>query len=416
MRDLGLLDRVVACTKYCADVCPEVVGEGRLIVSDSWTSQADEIRPAQADLVIASVPYQLEAVGEILKAGIRFLGLVPRTLTDVFADITVIAGVMGVPERGEHVVAEMRQAMKDVRAHFSGEAVKPKVFCEEWGKPIIASQPWVSELIAIAGGEFVGKPGTTVTAESVAEAQPGVLLAAWCGAGDRVPLEKIVAQRKWNELPAARDGRVFCISDELLNTPATSLIGGLHAIAWALHPTQFPRPAGIRQMQSDQTMRIETPKYDELSTELSRIASHATSVEQLMTTIAGRLREALPHYNWVGFYMLDNKTSGEESVLVLGPYIGAETPHKRIPLNQGICGAAVTAAHTIVVDDVNSDPRYLACSLETKSEIVAPIFVDGVAVGELDIDSHSPAAFTADDRLLVEHCANLVGRCLEKKV
>jgi GAF domain-containing protein len=101
-------------------------------------------------------------------------------------------------------------------------------------------------------------------------------------------------------------------------------------------------------------------------------------------------------------------------MLVLGPYVGAETPHKHILLNQGICGAAVTAGQTIVVDDVNADPRYLACSLETKSEIVAPVFVNAVAVGELDIDSHSPSAFTADDRRLIEHCASLVGHYLEK--
>jgi iron complex transport system substrate-binding protein len=248
MRDLGLLDRVVACTKYCTDVCPEVADSARQIVSDSWTSQADEILESHADLVIASVPYRLDAVGEILKAGIRFLGLAPRTLSDVFADITVIAGVMGVPERGENVVANMRQAIEDVRARCPTEGGKPKVFCEEWGKPIIASQAWIAELVAAAGGEFVGQPGATTSAEAIAEARPDVLLAAWCGAGDRVPLEKIVGQRGWDDLTAVRSGRVFCISDELLNTPATSLIGGFHAIAWALHPTQFPRPAGIRQI------------------------------------------------------------------------------------------------------------------------------------------------------------------------
>ncbi len=101
-------------------------------------------------------------------------------------------------------------------------------------------------------------------------------------------------------------------------------------------------------------------------------------------------------------------------MLVLGPYVGAATPHIRIPLNQGICGAAVSLAQTVVVDDVNSDPRYLACSIETKSEIVAPIFVNGKVVGELDIDSHVSAAFTDDDRTLVEHCASLVGRYLER--
>src|SRR5260221_4926733 len=96
--------------------------------------------------------------------------------------------------------------------------------------------------------------------------------------------------------------------------------------------------------------------------------------------------------------------------LVLGPFKGTMTPHTRIPLNQGICGAAASSGHTVVVDDVHNDSRYLACSIETKSEIVVPVFVHGKVVGELDIDSHLPAAFTADDRQLVEHCAALVGK------
>jgi iron complex transport system substrate-binding protein len=247
MRDLDLLDRVVACTKYCADVCPEAANGSRLIVSDSWTAQAAQILAAEPDLVLASVPYQLEAVAEILKAGTRFLGLAPRTLADIYADIAAIAGIMGVPERGEQVVSRMQAAIENVRAR-STIVDRPRVFCEEWGKPIIASQPWVSELIEVAGGTFVGDPAKTLNAEDVASLQPDILLAAWCGAGDRVPLEKIMQQRNWADLSAVRERRVFCINDELLNTPATSLIGGLRAIAWALHPDRFPKPPGIRQL------------------------------------------------------------------------------------------------------------------------------------------------------------------------
>jgi GAF domain-containing protein len=104
----------------------------------------------------------------------------------------------------------------------------------------------------------------------------------------------------------------------------------------------------------------------------------------------------------------------EPSVLVLEAFVGAMTPHTRIPLNQGICGAAASSGKTIVVDDVSKDPRYLACSLETKSEIVVPIFVHGQVAGELDIDSHFPAAFAAEDQKLVQFCAELVGKKLEQ--
>jgi L-methionine (R)-S-oxide reductase len=152
----------------------------------------------------------------------------------------------------------------------------------------------------------------------------------------------------------------------------------------------------------------------DVARELDQLAPSALSVEELMTLIVGRLQERLPHYDWVGFYMIETaKEPTEQDMLVLGPYVGAPTPHTRIPLDQGICGAAAASGQTIVVDDVAADPRYLACSIATKSEIVVPIRMQDKVVGELDIDSHTPAAFTADDRQLVEHCAALVGRYLE---
>src|SRR5215469_15528575 len=110
-------------------------------------------------------------------------------------------------------------------------------------------------------------------------------------------------------------------------------------------------------------------KSTDLSAELDALAKSATSAEALMKSIVTLLHEKLTKYNWVGFYMLE-KEGGD--TLVLGPFKGTMTPHTRIPLNQGICGAAASSGKTIVVDNVNSDPRYLACSLETKSEIVVP--------------------------------------------
>jgi GAF domain-containing protein len=149
---------------------------------------------------------------------------------------------------------------------------------------------------------------------------------------------------------------------------------------------------------------------EQIKLEIDHLADNAATAEELMTAIVGRLQERRPKYNWVGFYMLDN--SGE--TLVLGPFVGAPTAHTRIPLHRGLCGAAASTGKTLIVDDVQSDPRYLACSSETKSEIVAPIFVQGKVAGELDIDSNSPAAFTSEDRELVEHWAALVGKYLEK--
>ena len=152
-------------------------------------------------------------------------------------------------------------------------------------------------------------------------------------------------------------------------------------------------------------------KLDEVRQALEQLDSESHSADQLMQGITLLLHERMLKYNWVGFYMLDSQA--HPPMLVLGHFQGAMTPHTRIPLNQGICGAAASTGNTVVVDDVASDSRYLACSLETKSEIVVPVFVRGVVAGELDIDSHFAAAFGAEDRELVEYCAQLVGNRLE---
>lgn len=157
-------------------------------------------------------------------------------------------------------------------------------------------------------------------------------------------------------------------------------------------------------------MSNATLSYDAIKEKVSSAALSAATSEQLMTQVVAILHQNLLKYNWVGFYMLNN--AGD--TLHLGPFEGAMTPHTAIPLNEGICGAAASSGHTVVVDDVNSDPRYLACSMETKSEIVVPVFVRGKVVGELDIDSHFKAAFTPEDRQLCEACAELVGKFIEK--
>ena len=129
--------------------------------------------------------------------------------------------------------------------------------------------------------------------------------------------------------------------------------------------------------------------------------TNAASPEDAMQAAVAVLKEK-PDYSWVGIYLLH----GNE--LVLGPYLGKPSPHTRIPLGRGICGAAATEKQTIIVDDVNADPRYLACSVETKSEIVAPIMANGIVLGEIDIDSDKHAAFGPDDKKLVEAVAEML--------
>lgn len=146
------------------------------------------------------------------------------------------------------------------------------------------------------------------------------------------------------------------------------------------------------------TQRPHDAVLARIRTALDRESDPSRAMEQAVRI----LKDKVPHYSWVGIYRLHSNE------LVLGPYVGRPSPHTRIPLGRGICGAAASERATIIVDDVNADPRYLACSIDTKSEIVVPIMRGGEVLGEIDVDSDRPAAFGAADRDLLEAVAALL--------
>ena len=156
---------------------------------------------------------------------------------------------------------------------------------------------------------------------------------------------------------------------------------------------------------------MNNPVFREILGEISSYAATAGDVLQLQEFIVHSIAKRLPYYSWVGFYMLD---PNDANTLVLGSFHGAPTDHVRIPVTDGICGAAVAQGETVIVDDVSADPRYLSCSIETKSEIVVPIRVRDEIVGEIDIDSHDLSAFGLEDRVFLEECTTLVGSFMEK--
>jgi L-methionine (R)-S-oxide reductase len=136
---------------------------------------------------------------------------------------------------------------------------------------------------------------------------------------------------------------------------------------------------------------------------IDRILNRGGDADEVLRQVVSVLHDRFDDYSWVGIYLVE----GDD--LVLGPWQGPEaTEHVRIPVGQGICGAAAASGETEVVDDVNADPRYLACFPSTRSEIVVPIAYEGKVVGEIDIDSDRPAAFGPDDRIFLERVALLI--------
>jgi L-methionine (R)-S-oxide reductase len=137
--------------------------------------------------------------------------------------------------------------------------------------------------------------------------------------------------------------------------------------------------------------------------EIGRILDRGGDTDEVLREVVDVLHDRFEHYSWLGIYLVE----GDD--LVLGPWQGPEaTEHVRIPVGQGVCGAAAESGRTEIVDDVNADPRYLACFPSTRSEIVVPIAYEGQVVGEIDIDSDRPAAFGEDDRAFLEQVAALI--------
>jgi GAF domain-containing protein len=154
-----------------------------------------------------------------------------------------------------------------------------------------------------------------------------------------------------------------------------------------------------------------TPAHEDLLGEFQDFAKTAPTAHSLMEQMAKRLHEKMTRYNWTGFYLVDPADPG---YLIVGPYAGSFTPNARIPLDTGLCGAAATTGKVIVVQDVSSDPRYLAGSSLVKSEIVVPIFVNTKLAAELDIESYFANTFTQPEQQFVESCASVLATYLAK--
>jgi len=124
--------------------------------------------------------------------------------------------------------------------------------------------------------------------------------------------------------------------------------------------------------------------------------------EDLLLQICTTLKEQIYHYDWVGFYIL------QDGQLVLGPYVGKPTEHTHIAIGKGVCGQVAQRGETMIVQDVTQIDNYISCGLEVQSEIVVPVMINGKFVAELDIDSHSPAPFSNDDQIFLEEVCKLI--------
>lgn len=145
----------------------------------------------------------------------------------------------------------------------------------------------------------------------------------------------------------------------------------------------------------------------ELKKRLSSILeSPKHNTDEKLQKVCHLLDQEISYFNWTGFYF----KNGDKDELKLGPYVGAETDHTIIPYGKGICGQVAVSNETFIVPDVHLQDNYLSCSIDTKAEIVIPIFKNGENIGQIDIDSHTIDPFTKEDLELLEWLCNEVSK------
>jgi iron complex transport system substrate-binding protein len=231
---IGAERSLVGVSRWCKDVAPV---RGLPQVGDCWKLDVDEVMQLNPTLLIGSVPFAPETVTKLLEQPVAFLALNPRSIADIESDIRLLANLVNRTAGGEKVIAHMRGKFRSL----ARDSVKrrgnraPRVYCEAWPNPRISSPPWVAELVALAGGNFVVPAGKRIGDEEVARAHPDVIILAWAAAGDRAEPARALENPAWQRVGAVRNRRVVVIRDELLNTPGPPLMEGARELVRAMY-------------------------------------------------------------------------------------------------------------------------------------------------------------------------------------
>jgi len=228
---IGARRHLVGVSKWCKDVADV----GRLpVLGDCWVLDPEEVVALRPTLVIGSVPFKAETVSKLLEKPVTFLAKNPRTLQDIYADISLLGAITGRAKAAEGVIRKMQAAFSSLQKQSKGLR-KPRVYCEAWSNPRISSPPWVAELVQIAGGHSVVPAGQKVEDAWVAQAAPDVIVLAWAAVGGKSKPQTALSNPAWQSVPAVRHKRVYAVRDELLNTPAPILVQGAQELFRVIH-------------------------------------------------------------------------------------------------------------------------------------------------------------------------------------
>lgn len=233
---LGAASRVVGVTRWCTSVAP--VGK-RPRLGDCWDGDVEAVKRLRPDLVIGSVPYKAETVAALAEAGLQLLAMNPRSLADVYRDIHFLGRLLNREARAGRLVRSMQNQLLRLSRRARTASSQPRVYCEAWPNPLIASPGWVADLVGIGGGRTVPAAARRVTAEEVIASDPEIIVLAWAATGGSARPGKVFARPGWSGISAVRNRRIYVVRDEWLNTPAPTLLRGAHCLARIIHPEIF---------------------------------------------------------------------------------------------------------------------------------------------------------------------------------
>lgn len=231
---LGQQDRIVGVSGFTVRP-PEARRKPK--ISAFTTAKIDKILSVEPDLVLAFSDLQADIVRDLLKRGVTVFTFNQRSVAEILDMIRTLARIVGVPERGEALIAELTAGLEAIREAAARLPRRPRVFFEEWNDPLISGIRWVEELVEIAGGECIfpelraeqGAKGRIVDAAEVARRQPEVVIASWCGR--RVDKEKIRSRPGWEDVPAVRNRQIHEVKSAVILQPGpASLTEGVRQI------------------------------------------------------------------------------------------------------------------------------------------------------------------------------------------
>lgn len=237
---LGAKKHLVGVTRWCKDVAPV---DGLPTLGDCWRCDPAAVAALKPDLVIGSVPYRTEVIEGLLRRGLTFLAMNPRSLSDIHSDINLLGRLVGREKQAKALNQRLRARIRRVAARARRARNRPQVYCECWPKPLMTSPRWVEEMVTLAGGRFVpAGGGRRVSPREVRAARPEIIILAWAACGMRVDARKVLHRPGWREFPAVAQAQVYVVSDETLNTPAPPIAEGLERLARIIHPERFGKP------------------------------------------------------------------------------------------------------------------------------------------------------------------------------